>query len=384
MRRSVAAVILAVLLLCVPLAGCQKVGEKKGAVLYTVTFDPGGAPGEVETQAVEDGGFALEPEEPRWDGYQFIGWFTQEGTQWAFSADTVTADCTLYARWVEQGDVVYRYVYFYRSGSPAVAVADGKAVARPQDPTRDGFRFGGWYLDPACTTSYDFAAPVVRNLVLYSKWSKEEIAHYYYVPIVSGTPDYSKAVDMPFNRQQPVFDEYVCTMPETLTCDDIGAGMPFIIADANAPEKVKRRYPQTGEFLLKTTGLFTLYFSYENDYGGGAAFSAALRPHASDADTVTVYFTDNTFTSGKAYAYCYAEAGGENAAWPGMPMSFVRQSSSKKNIYSFTVPAGKYDYILFNDGASGGKTPKIALAGRSSGNAFYLENGAVKEYNYVW
>lgn len=55
-----------------------------------------------------------------------------------------------------------------------VATADGKLV-KPADPTRDGYTFGGWYTDEACTRAYDFATPVTANLTLYAKWTKNAV-----------------------------------------------------------------------------------------------------------------------------------------------------------------------------------------------------------------
>ena len=52
-----------------------------------------------------------------------------------------------------------------------VATADGKLV-KPADPTREGYTFGGWYTDEACTQAYDFGTPVAADLTLYAKWTK--------------------------------------------------------------------------------------------------------------------------------------------------------------------------------------------------------------------
>ncbi|MBR4943808.1 MAG: InlB B-repeat-containing protein [Peptococcaceae bacterium] len=50
-------------------------------------------------------------------------------------------------------------------------LAGGKAV-KPADPVRDGYAFGGWYLDSEYTEVYDFDTPVTENLWLYGKWDK--------------------------------------------------------------------------------------------------------------------------------------------------------------------------------------------------------------------
>ena len=52
-----------------------------------------------------------------------------------------------------------------------VATSDGK-LAKPADPTREGYTFGGWYTDEACTQAYDFSTPVAADLTLYAKWTK--------------------------------------------------------------------------------------------------------------------------------------------------------------------------------------------------------------------
>ena len=55
-----------------------------------------------------------------------------------------------------------------------VATAEGKLV-KPADPTRDGYTFGGWYTDEACTQAYDFSTPVTADLTLYAKWTKNAV-----------------------------------------------------------------------------------------------------------------------------------------------------------------------------------------------------------------
>lgn len=52
--------------------------------------------------------------------------------------------------------------------------ASGSAVAKPADPTREGYTFAGWYTDAACTKAYDFATAVTSDMTLYAKWTKNE------------------------------------------------------------------------------------------------------------------------------------------------------------------------------------------------------------------
>lgn len=50
--------------------------------------------------------------------------------------------------------------------------ASGSTVAKPVDPTREGYTFAGWFSDAACTKAYDFATAVTADMTLYAKWVK--------------------------------------------------------------------------------------------------------------------------------------------------------------------------------------------------------------------
>ena len=52
--------------------------------------------------------------------------------------------------------------------------ASGSTVTKPADPTREGYAFGGWYTDAACTKAYDFSTAVTSDMTLYAKWTKSE------------------------------------------------------------------------------------------------------------------------------------------------------------------------------------------------------------------
>lgn len=50
------------------------------------------------------------------------------------------------------------------------------SIAKPADPTREGYTFAGWYTDEACTEAYDFSAAVTADMTLYAKWTKNAVA----------------------------------------------------------------------------------------------------------------------------------------------------------------------------------------------------------------
>ena len=41
----------------------------------------------------------------------------------------------------------------------------------PQAPTRDGYEFGGWYLDAGCTKPFDTSVAVTGDMTVYAKWT---------------------------------------------------------------------------------------------------------------------------------------------------------------------------------------------------------------------
>ncbi|MCB5941188.1 leucine-rich repeat protein [bacterium 210820-DFI.6.52] len=70
-------------------------------------------------------------------------------------------------------------VHFAGTGLADTEAAVGSLLPQPADPTREGYRFGGWYQDEGCTLPWDFAADRVEGeLTLYPRW----------IPL-EGTPD---------------------------------------------------------------------------------------------------------------------------------------------------------------------------------------------------
>lgn len=66
-------------------------------------------------------------------------------------------------------------VVFESNGGSEVApqgVEPGGLVVEPQDPTKDGYTFAGWYSDETLTTEYDFSTPVTSDLTLYADWDE--------------------------------------------------------------------------------------------------------------------------------------------------------------------------------------------------------------------
>lgn len=69
-------------------------------------------------------------------------------------------------------------VTFDTQGGTAVemqrGIMHGELIEMPEDPTREGFEFDGWYLDPGGTVPWDPETDVVtESITLYAGWREK-------------------------------------------------------------------------------------------------------------------------------------------------------------------------------------------------------------------
>ena len=137
---------------------------------YTVSFNSNGG-SSVDSEQVAEGGKATRPVPPTKAGYLFDNWYSDSELTTLYNFNTaVTADITLYAKWTEAHTVT-----FDTDGGSEVAVqtvADGGTAIEPEDPTKDGYDFAGWYSDSELTTEYNFSAAVTEDITIYAKWTE--------------------------------------------------------------------------------------------------------------------------------------------------------------------------------------------------------------------
>ena len=137
---------------------------------FTITFDSQGgsatAPQDIAERAV-----IVRPADPVRTGYTFDGWYADDRytTAWDFD-NAVTASFNLYAKWTP---IPYEVTFNSQGGSSvnAQSVDYGTAAVRPANPEREGYAFGGWYTNAACTNAWNFDNAVTGALTLYAKWA---------------------------------------------------------------------------------------------------------------------------------------------------------------------------------------------------------------------
>lgn len=159
-------------------ASCSN--ETQEPVFYTVTFVSDGG-SDVASQLIEQGQPASKPEDPTKAGYKFVGWYTDQKLSIPYDFNTpVTENITLYPKWeaesIEAPEGSYKVTFETDGGSavPEQVVEEGKLVTKPEDPTKAGYKFIGWYMDLNSSDQYDFTTPVTSNTTLYAKWEAIE------------------------------------------------------------------------------------------------------------------------------------------------------------------------------------------------------------------
>ncbi len=116
---------------------------------FTVTYDVDGGSA-VASQQVLNGEYATKPQDPKKDGYAFIGWYTDKDYTSAFVFDSVAVkkDTTVYARF-EQLTGKSEYTATLVGGDASYAPAktvNGVLYNLPTPAAKDGAAFIGWWM----------------------------------------------------------------------------------------------------------------------------------------------------------------------------------------------------------------------------------------------
>ena len=157
------------------LAGCTT------TLNVTVTFDTNG--GNIIEPIETSGATSINiPDNPIKDGFVFDGWFWDNQTfQRPFTANSllnepITNNITVYAKWISE-DLVnspFTIVFDVQGGSviSSQTVLFRQFASKPNDPTRLGYLFGGWYKDTNYNTEWNFTTDKIEsNVTLYAKWN---------------------------------------------------------------------------------------------------------------------------------------------------------------------------------------------------------------------
>ncbi|BDR54058.1 hypothetical protein KIMH_01690 [Bombiscardovia apis] len=131
---------------------------------------------------------------------RFLGWYKSPsgaGSAWNFAFDrlsdlSASKEFTLYARWSEQRTVTFdpdQGNLAPAMPSASVVVNDGEPVAKPDDPTRNGHTFQGWYTTDSSPAQWSFTTPVTANMTLKARWQRNNYNAKFHANDNSGRTD---------------------------------------------------------------------------------------------------------------------------------------------------------------------------------------------------
>ena len=189
------------------------------AVMYVAN---GGqfATGETFQQGVTDSdGVMRQPAAPTREGYTFAGWYwhadysgytdEQKAADKVDFSQPVQSDVNIYAQWTKNADaqveqITVKFVDNFNETESSTEVKKGEAVAKPADPTYDGWTFEGW-----------------------SSTLKDDEGNWEYTPV-----DFSKAVED--EDQDGVVTYYAFYSENQAAADDTANGEEAAGDDADA------------------------------------------------------------------------------------------------------------------------------------------------------
>lgn len=140
-----------------------------GVNAYSVYFDTCGG-NSISSKVVRVGGKVKEPIPTR-DGYDandFLGWYVDTQYTEKFDFDTlIYQNKTLYAKWATRYSVVFET--FNGNKIDSQLVKTGETI-QEIIPTKNGYDFIDWYLEPEFIHKYNFDTQINRDMTLYAKW----------------------------------------------------------------------------------------------------------------------------------------------------------------------------------------------------------------------
>lgn len=115
---------------------------------------------------------------PTREGYEFLGWFDeQEGGKKITEFDMPAEGITLYAQYS-----INQYSYIFKDGDNTIATLTDDyqknvdLAKLPEDPTKEGYTFDGWYDESENKVTFDANTKyVARDITLHSKYEANKL-----------------------------------------------------------------------------------------------------------------------------------------------------------------------------------------------------------------
>lgn len=161
---------------------------------FTVNFDSNEG-SSVQSATVLNGKTVAKPNDPSREGYIFVGWYEDSEFKipFAFNSHIVTADMTVFARWVEKQVGALEFVAEFDAHNggnnpDSMATLGGKLFNLPV-VEREGYTFKGWWYSMSGdeNLSYEFVdgMSLDANSTLHAVWQANDLGSKLAEPLVN-------------------------------------------------------------------------------------------------------------------------------------------------------------------------------------------------------
>lgn len=145
--------------------------EERPVIFVTITFFTNG--GTAVNSFTQEVGTQITTTFPTYRlGYTFAGWFLDPSYTQPITLDVMPeTGIIVYAKWVSSSNT--NIITFNSNGGTAVSNITGTAgisISAPNDPTKPGYTFGGWYSDTSLQIPYVFDSMPSTSITVYAKW----------------------------------------------------------------------------------------------------------------------------------------------------------------------------------------------------------------------
>lgn len=215
------------------------------AKTITVTFDPNGGTCDVESDSATYGESIEELPESTKDGYEFLGWYTPDGTKAGDPGDSYavpTEDITLIAKWEGETHTI-TFLDDNSSELGKIEAETGEEITVPENlnpPVKEGHEFTGWTAAGVTGTVDVPEIMPADDMILTATWNK--LSYAFSADANGGAFDDGSAVitdsilyDAPLAVEEPVWEGHeflgwayaddesntIITLPETMPAEAI-------------------------------------------------------------------------------------------------------------------------------------------------------------------
>lgn len=160
--------------------------------LYKVNYDSNGG-SYVDQAEVPYNAYIRPLPVPTKEGYEFKGWFFENGTE--FTQDTaIKTTINVTAKW-EAKDYTVTFDAnkgTFKTGSSTPQTVKYNTAVSAQEVEKEGYTFDGWYLG---NDKYDFSTPVTQNITLVAHWTAKPVTVTFDANGGNPVPSFDSVVD---------------------------------------------------------------------------------------------------------------------------------------------------------------------------------------------